>query len=269
MNYRQLTYHFLTFTLLIVSVFCFNLKVVGQTYNFSYFNVPEGLPQSSVNAIYNDSRGYLWVATSGGGVAQFDGKVFKKYNEKDGLAGNIVTGIAEDKEGNMWFTSTWGGVSKYNGRNMVVLTKNDGLQNNSNNCIFIDNKNRIWIGSTSGLCYYENGFFHTLNKSFFNTSVNFITSDIKNNIWIGTTDGLIKINGKDTLYFNTENNLPSNNITSLLQNNEGNYLVGFKNTGIHKILAGSIDKDAKLEVETINSSDRVSSILEDNDKNIW
>lgn len=269
MNYRQFTYHFLTFTLLLASVFSFSLKVAGQTYNFSYFNVPEGLPQSSVNAIYNDSRGYLWIATAGGGVAQFDGEIFKKYNEKDGLSGNIVTGIAEDKEGNMWFTSTWGGVAKYNGRNMVVLTKNDGLQNNSNNCIFIDKKDRVWIGSTSGLCYYENGFFHTLKNSFFNTSINFITSDNKNNIWVGTSDGLIKINGKDTLFFNIENNLPSNDITSLLQNNEGNYLVGFKDAGIHKILAGSIDKEAKLEIETINATHRVSSILEDNDKNIW
>ncbi|MDT8412124.1 MAG: two-component regulator propeller domain-containing protein [Vicingaceae bacterium] len=269
MNYRQLTYHFLTFTLLVASVFSFSLNVSGQTYNFSSFNVPEGLPQSSVNAIYNDSRGYLWVATSGGGVAQFDGKTFIQHNEKDGLAGNIVTGIAEDKEGNMWFTSTWGGISKYNGRNMVVLTQNDRLQNNSNKCIFIDKNNRIWIGSSSGLCYYENGFFHTLNKSLFNNEINFITSDNKNNIWVGTSNGLIKINGKDTLYFNTENNLPSNNITSLVQDNEGNYLVGFKDAGIHKILAGSIDKEAKLEIETINATQKVSSILEDNDKNIW
>lgn len=269
MNSKQLTYHFLTFTLLIISVFSFNLTVSGQTYNFSYFNVPEGLPQSSVNAIYNDSRGYLWVATSGGGVAQFDGKIFKTYNEKDGLAGNIVTGIAEDKEGNMWFTSTWGGVSKYNGRNMVVLTKNEGLQNNSNNCIFIDNKDRIWIGSSSGMCYYENGFFNTLKNSFFNTSINFITSDNKNNLWVGTTNGLIRINDNDTLYFTTENNLPSNNITALIQNSNGNYIIGFKDAGIHKILAGSIDKDANLEVETINATHKISSILEDNDKNIW
>lgn len=269
MKPTKITYYRFPFQLLFLIGFIISFSAIGQTYNFSYFNVPEGLPQSSVNAIYNDSRGYLWVATSGGGVAQFDGKTFKKFTEKDGLAGNIVTDIAEDNEGNMWFTSTWGGISKYNGRNMLVLSEKEGLPNNSNTSIYIDDNDKIWTGSFSGVCTYQNGFFKKFSNPHFNQPVNFITADEKNNIWIGTQNGLIKINEKDTFYFSTNNDLPSNNVKCLRQNYEGNYLVGFEGAGIYKILAGSIEKNGKLEIEPINTTESISSIIEDNDKNLW
>ncbi|MCL4856515.1 MAG: hypothetical protein KJZ55_04455, partial [Flavobacteriales bacterium] len=84
---------------------------IAQTFNFQFFNVQEGLPQSKVNAIFQDSRGFLWIATAGGGICKFDGKNFTQYSSKDGIAGDIVTDITEDKDANIWFTSTWGGVT--------------------------------------------------------------------------------------------------------------------------------------------------------------
>ncbi|MBW6481605.1 MAG: hypothetical protein K0B10_00960 [Vicingaceae bacterium] len=248
---------------------CFSNYLIAQSFNFSYFNVPEGLPQSSVNAIYNDSRGYLWIATTGGGVAQFDGKEFICYSEKNGLAGNVVTGIAEDNEGNMWFTSTWGGISKFNGRKMITLTENDGLNSANNHSIFVDTKNRIWIGNSKGITIYENGFFKASTNKHFSQSVNFINSDKKGNIWVGSTEGLIKINEKDTLFFSTRNNLPSNNVTAFLADNDGDYYIGFKNKGIYKIISGSISKNAQLEIEPIHENLSITSIIKDNDKNSW
>lgn len=241
----------------------------AQTFNFSYFNVQEGLPQSSINFIYNDSRGYLWVATAGGGVAQFDGKNFITYSEKNGLSGNVVTGIAEDNEGNMWFTSSWGGISKFNGRNMVVLTKKDGLDNNANTSIYIDKTNRIWLGSENGISIYENGFFAKPKNPHLNKPITFINADIKNNIWIGTDEGLVLISGKDTLFFNTENKLPSNKVTAISLSPFGDYYVGFQDRGIHKIISGSIAKNETLEIAPVMDNINITSIIVDNDKNTW
>ncbi|PJC61328.1 MAG: hypothetical protein CO022_10240, partial [Flavobacteriales bacterium CG_4_9_14_0_2_um_filter_32_27] len=66
---------------------------------------------------------------------------------------------------------------------------------------------------------------------------------------IGSTEGLIKINDKDTLFFNIENNLPSNDVTAFLTDNDGDYYIGFKDKGIYKIISGSISKNAQLEIE--------------------
>ena len=54
----------------------FVLNTLSQTYNFVNYTSDEGLTQSQVNAIYEDSRGLLWVATEGGGVCNIEGKRF-------------------------------------------------------------------------------------------------------------------------------------------------------------------------------------------------
>ena len=51
----------------------------AQQTNFEYFNThPEGLSQSVVNEIMQDSKGYLWISTYDG-LNQFDGDVFNCF----------------------------------------------------------------------------------------------------------------------------------------------------------------------------------------------
>lgn len=91
-----------------------SLVIFGQEANIVQFNIPEGLPQSQVNKILFDSRGMLWVATSGGGIASFDGNAFMTLDEKRGLAGNIVLDLEEDSNGKIYTISSWGGISVIN-----------------------------------------------------------------------------------------------------------------------------------------------------------
>lgn len=63
---------------------------IGQRYSFVSFSTPEGLPQSQVNTITQDSLGYLWIGTFGG-VSKFNGKSFINYSKSDGLLNNRVT----------------------------------------------------------------------------------------------------------------------------------------------------------------------------------
>jgi len=123
----------LKYLLSIIFILFWYVNTTAQTYNFKNFNVADGLPQSQVNCVIQDYRGYLWIGTAGGGICKFDGINFITYTEKDGIAGNIINDITEDKDGNIWFTSTWGGITKYNGRNFIIFTKKDGLFSDDNN----------------------------------------------------------------------------------------------------------------------------------------
>jgi ligand-binding sensor domain-containing protein len=80
---------FLLIFILCVSVFS------AQSFNFNYYSVDKGLSQSEVKCIKEDSRGYLWLGTAGGGVCRFNGEEFVCYEEKDGLAGQIITCIED------------------------------------------------------------------------------------------------------------------------------------------------------------------------------
>jgi signal transduction histidine kinase/ligand-binding sensor domain-containing protein len=74
----------------------------------------DGLPQSQVEAIVEDSNGYLWIGTQGGGLARFDGREFKVYTTLDGLLTNFISGLVIDKHNNLWILHPQG-ITKYDG----------------------------------------------------------------------------------------------------------------------------------------------------------
>lgn len=247
----------------------------GQNYDFKHYNVEDGLPQSQVNTIFQDSRGYLWVGTAGGGLCKFDGINFTQYTEKDGLTGDIVTDITEDSDGNIWCASTLGGVVKYNGRKFIKYTDKDGLIDINGNISFLsDSKNRIWIGNLYGLTMYQNGHFKKIKSNqhlAFQSSIFNIYEDSKNNLWFSTDNGLVYISETDTFHIDSTNGLPSNKIRCVLEDLDGNILIGTENSGLIKLLSGSIDEKMHLEYENINipNDASIQSMVIDEDKDIW
>jgi len=87
-------------------------------YAFSLEN-KNSLSNPEIRYIFQDSKGFMWFATAGGGINKFrgetaDGKgVFKVYNNKQGLANDNITAIQEDKTGCLWI-STENGLNKLN-----------------------------------------------------------------------------------------------------------------------------------------------------------
>ncbi len=246
----------------------------SQTYNFEYYNVEEGLSQSRVNAIIQDSRGHLWIGTQGGGVSKFDGINFTQYSEKDGVSGDIITDLTEDKDGNIWMTSTWGGVTKYNGRNFFKFNKKDGLLNeNGHSVVVTDQKGKVWVGSSAGIVVYKNGTFKTYtkeNNKLIGNVIHEIYEDSKGNIWVGTNSGITVFKENEIINISTKNGLPSNNINAIEEDADGNYYIG-TDKGIIKLMAGSIANNAfEFDNDLFKGMNAViTDVLMDKEKNIW
>lgn len=62
----------------------------GQRYSFIRYSTSEGLPQSQVTSMTQDSFGYLWVGTYGG-LSRFDGNNFTNFGKRNGLLNNRIT----------------------------------------------------------------------------------------------------------------------------------------------------------------------------------
>lgn len=75
-----------------------------------------------IRAIFEDSRGRLWIGTEGGGLNQWlgDGK-FKHYTTHNGLISNAIMSISEDRDGRLWLSS-FEGISRFD-------TERDSFQN--------------------------------------------------------------------------------------------------------------------------------------------
>lgn len=80
--------------------------VLGYSqYNVSYLDMKAGLPHNWINAVYEDSRGFVWVATYGGGLVRYDGYGFTGVfpSARNNLMhSNSCRSIVEDNFGRLW-----------------------------------------------------------------------------------------------------------------------------------------------------------------------
>src|SRR5215216_5646726 len=75
----------------------------AQSSNFIIrrYSVEHGLPDQYILAIYQDSRGFLWLGTNSG-LSRFDGKNFINYGSRHGLSDLYVNRILEDTQHRLW-----------------------------------------------------------------------------------------------------------------------------------------------------------------------
>lgn len=119
-------------------------QVSAQQYNFRGYSLEQGLPQSQVLSIVQDSRGSLWQATQGGGIARFNGDKFDVFTMREGLVDNQAIYLFEDSKQNLWI-ATYRGVSKYNGSTFTNYGEKEGFNNISYARIYEDAQGVIWI----------------------------------------------------------------------------------------------------------------------------
>jgi ligand-binding sensor domain-containing protein len=77
-----------------------------------HYSVAEGLPSSETYAVFQDSRGFIWVA-SDMGVGRFDGYNFKVFTTANGLTDNTIFKFYEDDKGRIWFNTYSGRLCYY------------------------------------------------------------------------------------------------------------------------------------------------------------
>ena len=71
---------------------------------FRHYQTEDGLPQTQVLSLLEDSRGELWVGTWSG-AARFDGLQFRSLSLRSGLPSSFIFDIVEDADNNLWFAA--------------------------------------------------------------------------------------------------------------------------------------------------------------------
>ena len=93
---------------------CNVLTAIGQI-KFNHIGTQQGLSQSTAFNIFQDSRGFLWFATSDG-LNKYDGYRFTVYRHEfdkpNSISSSNISCITEDFEGNLWIGTINGGVNK-------------------------------------------------------------------------------------------------------------------------------------------------------------
>ncbi|WP_256011429.1 hybrid sensor histidine kinase/response regulator transcription factor [Desertivirga xinjiangensis] len=246
---------------------------------FNHITVENGLSQSTVYAITQDSKGFIWFA-SRDGLNRYDSRNIKVYKnitgDKSSLSGNLVTCLLSDSKGNLWI-GTANGLNKYN-RNLETFTRllqeQDQVKCNISQ-IYEDRKGNLWIGTNRGL-YFKGVTSDNIRLLSFSTyrhkqswkEVLTIKEDHKANIWIGTDNGLFKMNtkGKVDIYRNSTD--PKYNyIRTITQDEKHNLWVG-TDGGLQYVDSSSITLVSKRNKHPVVSKS-VRKIMISKTGKIW
>jgi len=223
--------------------------VFSRQYLFQTYSIENGLSQSVVNCVFQDSRGFIWIGTQNG-LNRFNGYDFTVflYNPEDTstISNNWIYSIAEDRTGNLWI-GTKGGVNQYlhETNRFRRISYNTGFSSHLSRCVYdvlVSESGKIYINTPPVLSVFdpEKGeFFHYRADIPFGWVVNDtripLLEDRDGEIWMGSLNGLMRFNpqtSKFTPYFHDPHRpgtLCDNNITALFQDKSGTIWIGTSN----------------------------------------
>ena len=135
-----------------ITIVCCAVNVFAQSdpYSISIFTPANGIASSDVTSLFQDSKGYLWVAHAAG-VSRYDGQ-FENYlfsgNERIGRA--YV--VAEDQKNRQWIGGEGGLFLFASDKLHHIPFKNKSLPVYH---IINDGKGGLWISTSDGPFYFS------------------------------------------------------------------------------------------------------------------
>ena len=208
---------------------------------FQRLSIEQGLSQSSVFAITQDKKGFMWFATQDG-LNRYDGYSFTHFEHDDddssSLSDNYVNVLLVDQTGTLWAGTRGGGLDRYipqTGhfvRYRYSPTNSHSLSNDEVRCLFEDRSGVLWIGTTNGLNRYDR------------------SSDSFERYTHGSSNA---------------KSIPAGLVQSLFEDHDGNFWVGMLGSLCHLDRTTGQFSSVQLPVPGVLSI----WITEDNDRNMW
>ena len=194
----------LLFTLFMILVF--NVAYGGIELRSKQMRTSDGLPNNSVRYLYQDSKGFLWLATLNG-LSRYDGNSFLTFRpeigDKVSLADNRIYDLTEDKNGFLWISTTPELFSCYDLQRacFVDYTGTGALEKNYSS-IFVAANGDVWLRHSGNGCLrivhqkdrqMVSTEFKTERGNLPDNRVQFVNEDAGGRIWIGTQRGLVSV----------------------------------------------------------------------------
>lgn len=226
-----------------------------QSKHFDQLSGDEGLSQSTISSILQDSKGYMWFGTRNG-LNRYDGYSFTVYKavptDAQSLSDNWITAICEDTFSNLWAGTINKGLNKYDRETGIFshflsdTTQPVYISHNTVTALSADKLGNIWIGTRGGLdklTIKENsGRSDYAIEHVRGLSNNWITAlyvEQNGNVWAGTKKGLnLYANGNITQFRSDSkesNRLTHESITAITQDYTGIIWVATEGGGVHAL----------------------------------
>lgn len=284
---KNVKHKILVIIVLFIILISKNYTYAYDSINFKNITLEDGLSQSTVQAIFQDSKGYIWLGTNDGlnRYNGYDMKVYKNDDSDESISDNYILNINEDKEGNVWVATCYGltriNINSKEVKNYYNSKEHGNLSHYYTSSILITENNDILVGTSDGINLYDSksdSFKRILYKDDILTSqdISNMKTDIYGNIWIATRDGLNKVDIKsksvDKYYLDGDNSISGNDVYGLLSDKQGNMWVSTRGFGLNKINIKTNEITIYKHDEKNNKSipaDYTRNMLQDKRGDVW
>jgi ligand-binding sensor domain-containing protein/signal transduction histidine kinase len=274
-------------------------------YTSRTWQVDEGLPHNTVQAIAQSREGYLWVGTRRG-LARFDGLRFTPFEPQDTpvLKHANITALCQSREGTLWVGTATGGLVEIQGQHASHPTLSPDPLANSIECILQGLDGSLWVGTVGGLFRYRSGSWTrftvqdglsdnvvlslcenegglwigtsaglstwrdgvlSVEQPLKGRSIRVLVRDRQDRIWAGFGSGLACLERQELTFFSKKEGLAEEDVTTLREDRRGNLWIGSYG-GLSRLTLGKF----VLERDRAGSFyDQVNTIFEDQEGDIW
>ena len=243
---------------------------------------PFALTDNSLQTVYRDKDGGIWVGSFFGGVSYAPrmSYAFSNYIPRIDVTGSLpgrrVSKLAEGKDGRIWVGTEDGGLSYYSpqtGRFHFVETSS-AFSNVQSLCV---KGEQIWVGTfANGLKVVDASTGKLLHSYGASLAPGHLHDDIifslyatrNGHIYIGTLGGLYTYHAEDDS-FEFYEELPKHEVYDIMEDRHGNLWVAIYDHGVYMRPVGSTKWQCFSTVNSTLVDNNVVSLFENSLGQIW
>lgn len=235
-------------------------------YHSLNWQIENGLPQSSVQALLQSSKGYIWIGTQAG-LARFDGIRFVVFDRANTpvMGRENIHALAEDVDGSIW-AATDSGLLRYGRGAFTRISAADGLPSNQVRSLLVDRDGVLWVGTESGVCRLKDGRLLEAKVPGLEGVIPVrIRQSADGAIFFPTMHGLYRLHEGKIVRFGAADGLPDEAVFDVCRDASGTLWVG-TSRGAARMVNGRF---TRLALPPDVADDTVRAVWQDRQGSVW
>ncbi|MCB1685019.1 MAG: PAS domain-containing protein, partial [Pseudomonadales bacterium] len=234
--------------ILLMVAACAAVASAAEYVRFHRYSVDQGLPQSVVQAIAQDTRGFIWLGTQGG-LSRYDGHEFVNYflepDDANSISNDWIPVLHADDQGMVWI-GTQRGLNRLDTKTGAITryysdpADPQSLSGNHIRAIEPDARGWLWIGDDTGgitRMDLDSGTFERVTDGgLANQRVRDLFLDAGGFLWIGTNGGgLLRLDPLNSRVRQIDLEGSDDRVHAIAADARGDIWVGSSEAGLYRL----------------------------------